>query len=805
MTEISKAEWEGSPVGLWGWRPIEPEETAQGLFLRIAERQMHASTLRTEHDGGFSRSKLAHGEVRELQRFAAEVRQEYAAIAADNPVRDDGGRLQLRGHAVEAFLFFRHRQFCPACLEQSWHHRFWWDLSTISSCPRHGLELVGSCPCGAEFGWLCGGLAHCSRCGKRDLDRIPRTPADPKVLRADAYVLSRFGAGKPLSVPILDALSVPDVFVTLERIGSACEGYSREWHSAKSLGLPLSVVQARGFEVLADGQLDEVLTRIYDGYIALGGKPEHGFSKCYGWLYHWFNHKRGVKFSPLLAEAIHLHGAARFPVTPKAHLAKIPESARKKLSLKAAAAKAETSVFAMKNIGLALGLIRTEKLSGSQLSFSVEDVDRISHDLKGALSFEETMQRLGVGRRPLREMMENGSLVPALEGGGKRHAYVFRPTDVDDLLKKLARTAPLVSKPSPTLLAISWLGKNRPVTIAQGVRLVLDGKVLVRQRMQGCDLGLNTLFIDEHEALAAVDPTHHKVRQAATEQLTRAGELVPFSAAARIMRLNARGLRRAIEIGLFSGVEKGASALPPKHVEAFARKFIMMGEIKERVGGYFPTLKEQIERAGFKPDKQLAKCLNSGYLRAEVDPFLQRLKQGEVTLEMPPPARDAVIEETRRILERAERPIETKQLLSMLRAEKVRLGPSDKTQFFYATMNEEKQEFAYLVGAGWWLRRRAFMGRTFPADRETPSYHDIVDDEIVAIVRRAKCPMMPDDIVEDLAKRRIAIAVSGPIAYMRRMAIRRAEVVRFHGKGYWDAARPWAPAGYVPNRKKLTA
>jgi hypothetical protein len=133
----------------------------------------------------------------------------------------------------------------------------------------------------------------------------------------------------------------------------------------------------------------------------------------------------------------------------------------------------------------------------------------------------------------------------------------------------------------------------------------------------------------------------------------------------------------------------------------------------------------------------------------------------------------------------------------MLRKKKVRLGPSDTDQFFYATMNEEKLEFVYLVGAGWWLRKRPFMGRTFPADRETPTYHDMVDDEIVAMVRRAKCPMMPDEIVADLAKKHIAIASSDPIVYLRRMAIKRPEIVRFHGKGYWDSTRPWELAGYV--------
>jgi hypothetical protein len=44
-----------------------------------------------------------------------------------------------------------------------------------------------------------------------------------------------------------------------------------------------------------------------------------------------------------------------------------------------------------------------------------------------------------------------------------------------------------------------------------------------------------------------------------------------------------------------------------------------------------------------------------------------------------------------------------------------------------------------------------------------------------------------------------------PVVYLRRMAIRRPEVVRFHDKGYWDAARPWPEMGYKPTAKKKAA
>ncbi|KRQ14672.1 TniQ family protein [Bradyrhizobium manausense] len=778
------------PIGLYAWDEVRPEESALGFLLRMAEENGHPSTDSTVMDVGVRRAGIARGVPEHINRLAAEGRTTPAALLANSPLLRDDDKLVLRGHVVDKYLHFGVRRLCPGCIAESDHHRFWWDLVPVSTCPRHQLELVGTCPCGAELSWRDGGVSICTDCGAQDRYRFERRPADAKVLRSDAYILSRFGVGSGEAVPVLDALPMPDVFKMLERIGSACEGYSRTWRSAKTLGVPLGIVQAGGFEVLADNKVEELLTRIYDGYLAQGGKPDDGFGRCYGWLYHWFNHKRSAQFSPSLAQAILLHGAARFPVVPGVRLGKLPDRARRKLSLKAAAAKAGTSVFAMRNIGLALGLISPDRRSGRHLSFPVDEVARIARDLKGALSLEETQARLGIGLQAIREIMSNGSLVPALKGGGPRHVFVFRPADVDDLLRKLTGGAKIVNKSSEGLLAMSRLGRGRAATIGGCVRLILDGKLRIRERLKE-GVGLQGMFIDKLELDAAVKPT--------------TGEMVSFAAAARLMRLNARGLRLAIGLSMFPGVEPSAKALPARHVEAFARKFIMMGEIKERIGGYFRTLKEQIERAGFKPDRKLEKCLSSGYLRAEVAPFLEKLEHGEVSLDMPPPPRNAVIEETRRILEEADRPIGTKELLLLLRENNVRLGPSDTDRFFYATMNEEKLEFAYIVGAGWWLRRRAFMGRIFLADRKIPSYHDMVDDEIVASVRQAKSPMMPDDIIAGLAKKRIAIASSDPISYLRRMAIRRPEVVRFHGKGYWDAARPWQPAGYIPMAKKRAA
>lgn len=770
-----------TPIGLWAWRPIEPEETAGGLLLRVAEIQGHASTDRTAKAAGISRSRLAHGFADQLKAFAVQVDQKFAAIAADGAVRDEKGRLCLRGHPMGDLLDFGPRRMCPACLEQSRHHRFWWDVRPITSCPRHGIELVGACRCGRRFGWRRGGLLKCSSCWNDEVAYLPRKPADPKVLRADAYLLSRFGAGDADAVPVLDALSLRNVFETLERIGAAaCGGYSYEWQSAESLKQPLAIVQARGFEVLADGRLDEVLTTIYDGFIDQGGRPEEGFTSCYGWLYHWLNHKRGAKFSPLLAQSFLEHGAARFPIVPKARLGRLKPAAERKLSLKAAAGKAETSVYTMKSIGLALGLIRTEKRSGSQISFPVEEVERIARDLKGALSLNETKARLGVGFKTMVSIMDDGVLLPALRGGCQRHTYVFRPQDVDGLLDRLSDGALKVQQQAKRLIAITRLGSGRAAKIAECVRMILDGRLKVRARASG-RTGLQALFVDHDEV----------IRAAAGAELT-------FAAAAIRMRLNSRGLRKAIDGGLIEGVPPGATNVPATIADAFAGRFMMMGEIRDRLGGRFPELRIRLRMAGFHPDPDLEKCLCAGYPRAEIEPFLRRVEAGQVTLGKPEGSWKALVREAERLLSAAKAPLSSDDLIAKLRRE-MTIGPSDQTDFFYSAMWDVRETFVHIEGAGWWLRARSYLGRTFPPGAPAPTQTEMVDGAVLAILGGADRPLSKDDIQAKLKAQSIAIPITSGEVFLRRFAVRHAgEVIKLSGLGYWNRARPHAPALYDP-------
>ncbi|NEW97126.1 hypothetical protein [Rhodopseudomonas sp. BR0G17] len=465
------------------------------------------------------------------------------------------------------------------------------------------------------------------------------------------------------------------------------------------------------FEVLADGKFEEVLTKIYDGFIAQGGRPEEGFTSCYGWLYHWFNHKRGVKFSSLLAAAFHVHGAARFPIVPKARLGKLPAAAVRKLSLKAAAAKAGVSVYGMESIGLALGLIRTEKRSGSQISFSVEEVARISRDLKGAMNLDETQRRLGIGFNTMMKLLADESLVPALRGGGRRHNYVFRPQDIDDFLAKVGGGARREKTAPDNLLALTKLGRGKPLTIVEGVRRILDGRLKVRVRMEGRS-GLAGLFIDPDDVLTAFDKLDTK-REAAS-----------FSAAAVRMRLNSRGLRKAIEAGLIAGVKPGARVVPTDVANAFAERFMMLAEIRERLGGSFPDLRNGLRRAGFPPDPDLAKCLCAAYVRRDIEPFVGKLEEGKASLARPEGSWKALVRETEKLLAATKLPIPSADLLSKPRR-KMPIGLSDQNDFFYTAMWDMREKFVFIEGAGLVAARAIVHGSFVPARRasEHPDGH----------------------------------------------------------------------------------
>jgi hypothetical protein len=377
--------------------------------------------------------------------------------------------------------------------------------------------------------------------------------------------------------------------------------------------------------------------------------------------------------------------------------------------------------------------------------------------------------------------MKNGSLPPALCCGNNRREYFFRPQDVEALLKRLARGARKVSAVPAGLVAITDRRNRRGATMAESVRKILDGRLQVQAVAEGVH-GLNAFFFDPSEMTQAV---------ADKEELS-------FNVAAARMRLNSRSLRNAVDNGLIKGVPRGAKTMPAKVADRFANRFIMLSEIRDRLGGDFLNLRKQLKKAGFRPDRNLQTCACAAYLRSKLVPFVQLVEAGDAVLGKGEASWKALVRETKAILTRADAPVSSEKLAEAVRL-KMTLGPSDNIEFLHTKLWMARQDIVSIKGAGWWLRARPYLGITLPADGPVPTQMEIVDDFVLKLMAVAHKPLPQETILAHLEKRAVSVPSAHGDIFLRSLASRHAaKVIKLTGLGYWDRTRPYKPALYDP-------
>lgn len=178
-----------------------------------------------------------------------------------------GSKVVIRGQEVslKRDLSRIRRRICPACLADSPHARFWWDLAFAASCPRHGCLLEERCGCAPRtpLSWRDCRVGACRACDDAEDVRLASpVPAPAAILAVDAYLFSRLDAGTAPPSPLLDALPLYEAVDVLERVGALSKGgYSKRWHDARTLGLTWNDLLAEEYAVLAPGGLREAMGR----------------------------------------------------------------------------------------------------------------------------------------------------------------------------------------------------------------------------------------------------------------------------------------------------------------------------------------------------------------------------------------------------------------------------------------------------------------------------------------------------------------------------------------------------------------
>ena len=149
------------------------DESLIGFVARLAERQrvQTVNTVFVEIGPGVANNRFYDEPAARLAHLAGTTVDAIRTISygpVDSSVAVFRGR-KLPAKMLDVFAR-RYRRLCPRCLEESAHHRCWWDVQAISVCPIHKVCLIAACPkCKKGFVWKGSGVLTSSCACELDL------------------------------------------------------------------------------------------------------------------------------------------------------------------------------------------------------------------------------------------------------------------------------------------------------------------------------------------------------------------------------------------------------------------------------------------------------------------------------------------------------------------------------------------------------------------------------------------------------------------------------------------------------------
>lgn len=114
------------------------------------------------------------------------------------------------GHLHRSALRPHDPKYCPHCLTESGHMRFWWSLAVVPACPKHRVLLLDHCPsCGKPMEWKRPETLCCPCCGS-DYRKAKAPKASDRLVTLSSFFLQALGAPSGT-----DFSKLPEVFTGL--------------------------------------------------------------------------------------------------------------------------------------------------------------------------------------------------------------------------------------------------------------------------------------------------------------------------------------------------------------------------------------------------------------------------------------------------------------------------------------------------------------------------------------------------------------------------------------------------------------
>jgi TniQ len=513
-------------LGLWKpplWVTPLPEEPPHGMYLRLAERNGLRHIRVFENMIGV---KLRHVRLgRDLDYLAAILRCEPHQLSEYSIQQGRRGSLIIRGEAVRRKdVMMVERRACPACFAISAHHRFWWDLRFVTTCPMHAIRLANRCSCGGKLTWTDGSLTKCHTCEHGDVRLLSGEPAPYDVGSLDRWILSRFGiVDYKEKVPIIHKQPLGTAIEIVERIGAlVVGGYRTHWQQITDYSQPPGEVRAIGFRTLEEGKLAGALDRAYDGFLVSTHKAA-GISTMYGWFSYWFCHRGGPRLSTELADIMLKHAQGKAQVSRLA----FPSLSRSNdsITLNEASRMCRVRPGTLRKLLAAENLIRPEKRKGSPVMIPFKIAKRMANDLAASVNLRGVAEIVGVRGVALVKLSRSGSIPAWVRGGNvTKPTYIFRRAEVVAWLNKLIGRAPPVTVVPDGMIPVVEAAEAASIAITVLVNAIATGHVRVERVLKGKrNLRGALVLLDAVKAYrklvgpqAAGDPLKHYTKRRAT-------------------------------------------------------------------------------------------------------------------------------------------------------------------------------------------------------------------------------------------------------------------------------------------------
>ncbi|MBZ9797754.1 TniQ family protein [Mesorhizobium sp. ES1-4] len=597
-------------VSRWGIEPLV-DEPAHGFFLRLAALNGQLSIRPFAMALGLNGRNIKPQEMlsfcEELPILGLDMLRNSTPHLTETVVFMRGQRLRFRRD-----WSITHRRYCPECIKESSHHRFWFDLVVSRYCPVHGSELRTD-KNGMIWAW--------GRSG-------PSLEDSEKLIASSAGAFSRYLGGRvgvcePSNVLKVDSLELDDAIYLCIVIGNILlHGWRNALPKCGWLEAKQNAVE-RGFEFLAAGGSIEDLCEHYlrsTPYLVSGRFTCTDTPKVLGWLYSAKTnkiHEQGIaSVRNCIDRLVVEYGACRrlrrkFPPSQIEH--------------DTAAAAAQLGLTRAEVLKIA-SWDPDKKPSSTDLIPHDVSVDAVARKARLLCAPKEAASILGVTPKQLGLLYKSGVVNSVFAATPSSRSWYER-----EVLEKVVSRALSRHTGTPDLgggLTLDQFRAKALCSYPDAVKLVLDDKVTVSELSQeGC--GLAKLRLVPPPAARMGGRT---ARFIVRRKLAPPGYLT-MAKAASLMSVSPHVVAKLAGIGALEHrvTNKRISSVTQTSVEAFARHHVTAQAVALQLGYATATAVRNLRDLGVPIQFDVRKVGACFVKRRDVEAAIgEPLQQGSV-------------------------------------------------------------------------------------------------------------------------------------------------------------------------------